>query len=141
MSWQALEVFNFMMSLRILSLCIFEKEKGSLRFLLQTSSIASMLGWFLYFTIYFKTELWYCWLKGHSSNILRWLKLLIILEKKVFKTSAVLPSSIIISSFSVNVIFWVDVTLSNKKVLMVFQKVNVKHYTMSGKNMSSADLN
>ena len=55
-SWEALEVSNFKMSLRILSLCIFEKEKGSLRFLLQTSSIASMLGWFLYFTIYFKTE-------------------------------------------------------------------------------------
>ena len=55
-SCQALEVSNFMMSLWILSLCIFEKEKGSLRFLLQTSSIASVLGWFLYFTIYFKTE-------------------------------------------------------------------------------------
>ena len=54
-SCQALEVSNFMMSLWILSLCIFEKEKGSLRFLLQTSSIASTLGWFLYFTIYFKT--------------------------------------------------------------------------------------
>ena len=33
-SWQALEVSNFKMSLRISSLCIFEKEKGSLPFLL-----------------------------------------------------------------------------------------------------------
>ena len=33
-SWQVLEFCNFKISLRILSLCIFEKEKGSLRFLL-----------------------------------------------------------------------------------------------------------
>ena len=33
-SWQALEVSDFKMSLRILSLCIFEKERGSLPFLL-----------------------------------------------------------------------------------------------------------
>ena len=46
-SWQALEDFNFKISLRISSLCIFEKEKGSLRFLFQTSPIASMLGYIL----------------------------------------------------------------------------------------------
>ena len=33
-SWQALEVSNLKMSLRILSLCVFEKERGSLPFLL-----------------------------------------------------------------------------------------------------------
>ena len=38
---QALEIFNFKMSLRISSLCIFDKE--SLSFLLQTSPIARML--------------------------------------------------------------------------------------------------
>ena len=38
-----LEVFNFKISLRISSLFIFEKENGSLRCLLHTSTIASML--------------------------------------------------------------------------------------------------
>ena len=33
-SWQVLEISNFKMSLRTSSLFIFEKEKGSLRFLL-----------------------------------------------------------------------------------------------------------
>ena len=32
--WEAFEVSKFKMSLRILSLCIFEKENGSLRLLL-----------------------------------------------------------------------------------------------------------
>ena len=53
-SWHALEVSNFKISLRISSLFIFEKENGSLGCLLHTSPIASMLGWFLYFTTHFK---------------------------------------------------------------------------------------
>ena len=54
-SWHVLEASNFKISLRIFSLFIFEKENGSLECLLHTSPVASMLGWFLYFTTHFKT--------------------------------------------------------------------------------------
>ena len=37
------------------SLYIFEKGNDSLGCLLHTSPVASMLGWFLYFTTHFKT--------------------------------------------------------------------------------------
>ena len=104
-SWQALEVSNFKMSLRISSLCIFEKEKGNLRFLLQTSPIASMLRWFLYFTIHFKTGSLILLAKGSQFEYSSILRLLTILEKKVFKTFAVLSPPIIISTSSSNVIF------------------------------------
>ena len=53
-SWHVLEASNFKISLRIFSLFIFEKENGSLECLLHTSPVASMLGWFLYFTTHFK---------------------------------------------------------------------------------------
>ena len=46
-----------------------------------------------------------------------------MLEKKVFKTLAVLQSSIIVSSFSINSVLFVDVTLSNQKGLILFQNV------------------
>ena len=97
-SWEALEVSNFRMSLRISSLGIFEKEKGSLWFLLWTSPIASMLGWFLYFTIHFKTGSLTLLAKGSLFENPSILRLLTILEKKVFKTSTVLSSHIVVSS-------------------------------------------
>ena len=122
-SWQVLEFCNFKISLRILSLCILEKEKGSLRFLLQTFPVASMLGWILYFTIHFKTGSLILLAKGLQFEYPSIFRLLTILEKKVFKSSAVLSSSIIISSFSMNAVFKVDVILSDKKGLMVFQNV------------------
>ena len=74
-SWQALEVSNFKMSLRI-------------------SPIASMLGWFLYFTIHFKTGCLKLLAKGSQFEYPSILRLLTILEKKVFKTSAVLSSTL-----------------------------------------------
>ena len=50
--------------------------------------------------------------------------LITVLEKKLqLKTFTVLSSPTIISSFSINVIFWVDVTFSDNKVLTVFQNV------------------
>ena len=122
-SWQVLGFCNFKISIRISSLCIFEKEKGSLRFLLQTFPIASRLGWFLYFTIHFKTGSLILLAKGLQFEYPSIFRLLTILKKKVFKSSAVLSSSIIISSSSINVVFKVDVILSDKKGLMVFQNV------------------
>ena len=47
------------------------------------------------------------------------LRLLTILEKKVFKTLAVLQSPVIISSLSINAILFVNLTLSDKKGLKV----------------------
>ena len=86
-SQQALEVSNFKMSPRISSLCVFDKEKGSLRFLLQTSPIASMLGWFLNFNLHFKTRCLILLAKGSRLEYPSILRLLTILEKKVFNTS------------------------------------------------------
>ena len=51
-SWHALKVSNFKISLWISSLFIFEKENGSLGCLLHTSAIASMLWWFVYCTAF-----------------------------------------------------------------------------------------
>ena len=54
-SWHALDVSYFKISLRISSLFIFEKENGTLECLLHTSPVVSMLEQFLYFTTHFKT--------------------------------------------------------------------------------------
>ena len=53
--WHVLGVSNFKLSPRISFLFIFEKKNGCLGCLLHTFSIASILGWFLYVTTYFKT--------------------------------------------------------------------------------------
>ena len=50
-------------------------------------------------------------------------RLLMIVEKKVFKTFAVLLSVLMILFFSINVIFSSDEVLSERKGLTVFQKV------------------
>ena len=47
---------SFKISLRISCLFTFEKENDSLGCLLHTSPIASMLGWFLYFTTHFELQ-------------------------------------------------------------------------------------
>ena len=49
-----------------------------------------MLGWFLYFTIHFKTGSLILLAKGSQLEYPLILRLLTLLEKKVFKTSAVL---------------------------------------------------
>ena len=89
-SWHALEVSNFKISLRISPLFIFEKEIDSLGCLLNTSPIASMLGWFLYFTTHFKTGSLILLARGLQFEYSAMLMLLTMLEKKVFKTLAVL---------------------------------------------------
>ena len=50
-------------------------------------------------------------------------RLLMMVEKKVFKTFAVLLSVLMILFFSINVIFSSDEVLSERKGLTVFQKV------------------
>ena len=50
-------------------------------------------------------------------------RLLMMVEKKVFKTFAVLLSVLMILFFSINVIFSSDEVLSERKGLIVFQKV------------------
>ena len=73
-----------------------------------------MLGWFLYFTIDFKTEsLINSERRSHLgySGIFR---LLTIFEKEVFKTRAVSLSFPIVSSSSIKAIFSEEVTLSKK---------------------------
>ena len=120
-SWYALEVSNFKIYLRISSLFIFEND--SLGCLLHTSPIASMLGWFLYLTTHFKTESLILLLRDPQLKHSAILRLLKMLEKEVFKTLAVLKSPIIISSLSIIVIFFVDLTLSSKKSLTVFQNL------------------
>ena len=50
-------------------------------------------------------------------------RLLMMVEKKVFKTFAVLLSVLMILFFSINVIFSSDEVLSERKSLTVFQKV------------------
>ena len=73
-----------------------------------------MLGWFLYFTIDFKTE---SLINSETGSHLVYsgiFRLLTIFEKKVFKTRTVSLSFPIISSSSIKVIFSEEVTLSDK---------------------------
>ena len=91
--------------------------------LLHASPIASMLGWFLYFTAHFKTGSLILLARGSQLEYSPILRLLTVLEKKVFKTFAVLQSPLTISSLSINFMLFVDLTLSDKKGLIVFQNV------------------
>ena len=87
-----------------------------------------MLGWFLYFTIDFKTE---SLINSERRSHLVYTgisRLLIIFEKKVFKTRAVPILFPIISFSSVKVIFSEEVTLSEKKPLKNFPKHFVACY-------------
>ena len=60
---------------------------------------------------------------GSSTGYSRILRLEMMVEKKVFKTLAVLLSVSLILSFSIKVIFSSDVVLSERKGLTFFQKV------------------
>ena len=73
-----------------------------------------MLGWFLYFSTDFKTGSLINSERGSRLLYSRIFRLLIIFEKKVFKTRAVSLLLLIISSFSIKVIFSEEVTLSEK---------------------------
>ena len=116
-SSHALEDYNFKIPFRISALFIFEKENASLGCLLHTSPTASILGWYLYFTIDFKTRSLILLARALQFQYSLMLRLLAMLEKKVFKTLAVLWSPIIISFLSTKDILFVDLTLSNKKGL------------------------
>ena len=65
---------------------MFNKENGSLGCFLYTSPFASMLGWFLYFTTHFETESLILLARGSEFGYSAILRLLTMLEKKVFKT-------------------------------------------------------
>ena len=60
---------------------------------------------------------------GSSTGYSRILRLVMMVEKKVFKTLAVLLSVSLILSFSIKVIFSSDVVLTERKGLTFFQKV------------------
>ena len=101
---------SWQISFKISSLSTHLKENW--RFFLHTSPIVSMLRWFLYFTIAFKTVSWMLSANGCQ-----------LFEKKVFKTLAV--SSTFLAILSIRVIFWVDVTLSDSKSFIIFQNVSL----------------
>ena len=89
-SWHALEVSNFKISYRISSLFIFEKENGRLGCFFHTSPMASMLGWFLYFTTHFKIGSLILLARGPQFEYSAILMLLTMLEKKVFNFSRII---------------------------------------------------
>ena len=84
-------------------------------------SVASILGWSLYFRIDFKTGSLMSLEIGSHTGYSGILKLLMIVEKKVFKT-VLMPVAMILS-FSINFIFSSGRVLSERKDLTVFQKV------------------
>ena len=103
-SWQALEVSNLKMSLRISSLCIFEKEKEVFGFCCRL--LQQQVCWDgSYISIHLKTGSLILLAKGSELEYPSILRLLTLFEKKVFKTSAVLWSPMMISSFTFIVIF------------------------------------
>ena len=100
----------------------FDKKFGQAIWL-SNLSIAFILGWSLYFRIDFKTGSLTSLEIGSDTRYSGILRLLIMVEKKVFKTLAVLLLVLMILSFSIKVIFSSDGVLSERKGLNVLQKV------------------
>ena len=108
--------------LKISSSSACQKEKKEHFFLLHTSPILSMLGWLRYFTEDLITGSLMLSQIGSQLTYSAILRLLTILEKKVFRICAVLISLSTISSSSIKVTFSLDTILLDKNGLMVFQK-------------------
>ena len=85
-------------------------------------SVASILGWSLYFRIDFKTGSLMSLEIGSHTGYSGILKLLMIVEKKLFKTAVLMPVAMILS-FSINFIFSSGRVLCERKDLTVFQQV------------------
>ena len=80
-----------------------------------------MLGWFLYFKIAFKVASLVLLTKGSPFEYLEISRFCTILEKKLFKTSAVFRSVFTSSLFSIKRIFPFPATLSDRRGFTVFQ--------------------
>ena len=88
------------------------------------SYILSMFGWLRYFTMDVITGLFMFSEIGSQLVYSAILRLLTILEKRIFRIWVVLISFSTISSSSIKVSFPLDTILSDKNGLMVFQEVN-----------------
>ena len=92
-------------------------------FSLEIFSITFILGWSVYFRTDFKTGSLTSLQIGSDTRYSGILRLLMMVEKKVFKALPVFLSNLIILFFSIKVIFSSDVVLSERKGLTVFQKI------------------
>ena len=90
--------------------------------ILEIFPTAFILGRSLYLRIDFKTGSLISLEIGSGNGYSGILRLLMMVEKKVFKAFAVLVSVLMILSFSITVIFSSNGVLSNRKGLTVFQK-------------------
>ena len=120
-SWQDFDASRLTISW---SICLFSTlENLNKLFGLAIFSIAFILERSLYFRTDFKTGSQTSFEIGSDTWYTGILMLLMIVEKKVFKTLAVSLSGLMILSFSIKVIFSSDGVLSERKGLSVFQKV------------------
>ena len=97
-SWLTFMESKLKISIKISSLSTCEKEKREYYFLLHTSPILSMLGWSRYFTMSLITGSLMLSEIGSQLAYSAILRLLAILEKRVFRICAVLISLSTISS-------------------------------------------
>ena len=117
-SWHNFDASKLTISLRISLFSTLESLNKL--FSLVIFSIAFILGWSLYFRIDFKTGSLISLEMGAGSEYSGILRLLMMVEKKAFKTLAVLLSFLMILSFSVKVVFSSDGVLYEKKSLAFF---------------------
>ena len=89
--------------------------------------IAIMIGWSLYFKIAFKVESLVLLTKVSPFEYLEISRFCTILEKKLFKTSAVSRSVFTSSLFSIKWISSLPATLSNRRGFTVFQNSLLRH--------------
>ena len=122
-SWLTFVKSKLKISFKISSLSTCEEEIREHCFLLHTSSILSMLGWLRYFTMNLITGSLMLSEIGLQLAYSAILRLLTILENRVFRICAVLISLSTIWTSSIKVIFSLYTILSDKNGLMVFQKV------------------
>ena len=123
MSWLASEEFRLHILRFIFYLC--QKLKRKLFVLFDTSSIASMLGWFLYFKIDLKTGLLILLETGSHLVYSGIVRLGTILKKKVLKTGTASCSFEIMSLLPIKVIkmiFLVDNISFQTKMAWQFPK-------------------
>ena len=113
LSWHTRALACFWRIKNSLSTCA--KEKKGWSFPLHDFPVASMMGWFLYYTIHLMIE---CAVLSDSRSLMEywWIVRLLTIFEKMFKT-------VMISLLSTNVIFSEDTILSDKNGFIVFQNI------------------
>ena len=115
-SWIALTESELNIYFNICSLSTGEKGKGDSSYLLHSSPVMSISRWFIYFTMNLTDRNW------AAFGIFCKFKITYITGKQGIQNFYCINIFLTISSFSIKISFFFDVTLSERKRFMVFHK-------------------